>query len=80
MLQSQDKVAVHDEMVKLTKPLQDKLEYLKNPVVAEFFPSSTAVTSSMPLNTSPICLHKRNFGAKLSNRRSFIGCRIGNEL
>ena len=80
MLQSQDKAAVHDEMVKLTKPLQDKLEYLKNPVVAEFFPSSTAVTSSMPLNTSPICLHKRNFGAKLSNRRSFIGCRMGNEL
>ena len=80
MLQSQDKVAVHDEMVKLTKPLQDMLEYLKNPVVAEFISSSTAVTSSMPLNTSPICLHKRNFGAKLSNRRSFIGCRMGNEL
>lgn len=36
MLQSQNKTAVHDEMVKLTKPLQDKLEYLKNPVVAEF--------------------------------------------
>ena len=36
MLQSQDKAIVHDEMVQLTKPLQDKLEYLKNPVVAEF--------------------------------------------
>ncbi len=36
MLQSQNKTAVHDEMVKLTQPLQDKLEYLKNPVVAEF--------------------------------------------
>ena len=36
LLQSQDKSIVHDEMVKLTKPLQDKLEYLKNPVVAEF--------------------------------------------
>ena len=36
MLQSQNKTAVHDEMVKLTKPMQDKLEYLKNPVVAEF--------------------------------------------
>lgn len=36
LLQSQDKAVVHDEMVELTKPLQDKLEYLKNPVVAEF--------------------------------------------
>ena len=36
LLQSQDKTVVHDEMMKLTKPLQDKLEYLKNPVVAEF--------------------------------------------
>ena len=36
LLQSQDKTIVHDEMVQLTKPLQDKLEYLKNPVVAEF--------------------------------------------
>lgn len=36
LLQSQDKAVVHDEMVELTKPLQDRLEYLKNPVVAEF--------------------------------------------
>ncbi len=36
LLQSQDKAIVHDEMVQLTMPLQDKLEYLKNPVVAEF--------------------------------------------
>ena len=36
LLQSQDKAIVHDEMATLTRPLQDKLEYLKNPVVAEF--------------------------------------------
>lgn len=36
LLQSQDKALVHDEMQTLTRPLQDKLEYLKNPVVAEF--------------------------------------------
>ena len=36
MLQSQNKTAVHDEMMELTKPMQDKLEYLKNPVIAEF--------------------------------------------
>ena len=36
LLQSQDKSVVHDEMQVLTAPLQDKLEYLKNPVIAEF--------------------------------------------
>lgn len=48
MLQSQNKTAVHDEMEKLTKPLQDKLEYLKNPVVAEFlgFKNNTEYTES----------------------------------
>ena len=48
MLKSQDKTTVHDEMVKLTSPLQDKLEYLKNPVVAEFlgFKNNTAYTES----------------------------------
>ena len=48
MLQSQNKTAVHDEMVKLTKPLQDRLEYLKNPVVAEFlgFKNNTEYTES----------------------------------
>lgn len=48
LLKSQDKPAVHDEMVKLTEPLQDKLEYLKNPVVAEFlgFKNNTDYTES----------------------------------
>ena len=36
ILQSQNKALVHDEMQKLTAPLQDKLEFLKSPVVAEF--------------------------------------------
>ncbi|MBR6287372.1 MAG: DUF1016 family protein [Bacteroidaceae bacterium] len=48
LLKSQDKPAVHDEMVKLTEPLQDKLEYLKNPIVAEFlgFKNNTDYTES----------------------------------
>ena len=48
LLQSQDKAVVHDEMQKLTEPLQDKLEYLKNPVVAEFlgFKNNTDYTES----------------------------------
>lgn len=48
LLQSQDKTIVHNEMVKKTKSLQDKLEYLKNPVVAEFlgFRNSTDYTEN----------------------------------
>lgn len=36
LLKSQDKSGVKDEMVELTKSLQDKLEFIKNPVIAEF--------------------------------------------
>ena len=36
LLQSQNKDAVRNEMHSLTAPLQDKLEYLKNPIIAEF--------------------------------------------
>ena len=36
MLQTHDKQGVHDEMQQLTAPLQDKLEYIKSPVIAEF--------------------------------------------
>ena len=48
LLQSQNKEIVHEEMVKLTEPMQDKLEYLKNPVVAEFlgFKNNTEYTES----------------------------------
>ncbi|WP_028904619.1 YhcG family protein [Prevotella sp. P6B4] len=48
LLQSQNKDAVRDEMKQLTAPLQDKLEYLKNPVVAEFlgFKNNTDYTES----------------------------------
>ena len=48
LLQSQDKAMVRDEMKMLTTPLQDKLEFLKNPVVAEFlgFKNNTNYTES----------------------------------
>lgn len=36
MLKTQDKSGVEREMKKLTLPYQDKLEYIKNPVIAEF--------------------------------------------
>jgi predicted nuclease of restriction endonuclease-like (RecB) superfamily len=48
LLKSQNKPSVKHEMVELTKPLQDKLEYLKNPVIAEFlgFKNNTDYTES----------------------------------
>ena len=48
LLQSQDKAVVRDEMKELTKPLQDKLEYFKSPVIAEFlgFKNNTDYTES----------------------------------
>ena len=48
LLQSQNQEVVHSEMQTLTAPLQDKLEYLKNPVVAEFlgFKNNTNYTES----------------------------------
>lgn len=48
LLQSHDKAIVHDEMIGLTKPLQDKLEYIKSPVVAEFlgFKNNTNYTEN----------------------------------
>lgn len=48
LLRSQNKAVVHDEMVELTQPLQDKLEFLKNPVIAEFlgFKNSTDYTEN----------------------------------
>lgn len=48
LLKSQNKDAVRGEMKQLTAPLQDKLEYIKNPVVAEFlgFKNRTDYTES----------------------------------
>ena len=36
MLMSQHKDAVKKEMLEITRPLQDRLEFIKNPVIAEF--------------------------------------------
>ncbi len=36
LLKSQDKNGVKNEMLELTRPMQDRLEFIKNPVIAEF--------------------------------------------
>ena len=55
MLMSQHKELVHKEMIERTSPLQDKLEFIKNPVIAEFlgFPQEATFTES-ELETSII--------------------------
>ena len=55
MLLSQHKELVHQEMIEKTSPLQDKMEFIKNPVIAEFlgFPQDATFTES-ELETSII--------------------------
>lgn len=45
LLKSQNKPAVHDEMMALTKPLQDKLEYLKTRSLQSSSVSRTTLTT-----------------------------------
>ncbi len=52
-LSSHNPTAVADEMQQLTAPLQDPLEYIKSPVIAEFLGFS----------------QKKSSGARLSNKR-----------
>ena len=55
MLQSHHKELVRQEMIEKTTPLQDRLEFIKNPVIAEFlgFPQAATFTES-ELETSII--------------------------
>ena len=55
MLMSQHKELVHEEMIEKTSSLQGKLEFIKNPVIAEFlgFPQEATFTES-ELETSII--------------------------
>ena len=55
ILMSQHKELVHKEMIERTSPLQDKMEFIKNPVIAEFlgFPQEATFTES-ELETSII--------------------------
>lgn len=48
ILMSQHKELVHNEMIEKTTPLQDKMEFIKNPIIAEFlgFPQESAFTES----------------------------------
>ena len=72
LLQSQNKALVHQEMQTLTAPLQDKLEYLKNPVIAEFlgFKNNTDFTESSL--ESSILSHLTQFLMELGKGFAFV--------
>ena len=73
LLKSQDKRSVEDEMKQLTKPLQqNKLEFIKNPVVAEFLglpPNSSFVETELK---SAIITNLQQFLLELGKGFSFI--------
>ncbi len=73
-IQSQNKKAVADEMHKITAPYQqDKLEFIKNPIVAEFLglKSNTDFTES-DLEKSVIS-HLQNFIMEMGKGFAFVG-------
>lgn len=72
MLKSQHKELVHNEMIEKTTHLQDKLEFIKNPVIAEFlgFPQNTTFSES-ELETS-IINNLQRFIMELGKGYAFI--------
>ena len=72
MLMSQHKELVHQEMIEKTTPLQDKMEFIKNPVIAEFlgFPQEATFTES-ELETS-IISNLQKFIMELGKGYAFV--------
>ena len=72
MLKSQHKELVHNEMIEKTTHLQDRLEFIKNPVIAEFlgFPQNTTFSES-ELETS-IINNLQRFIMELGKGYAFI--------
>lgn len=73
ILKSHNKEAVHNEMIQLTESMQgDKLEFVKNPVVAEFlgFAQNSDFTES-ELEKS-IISHLQNFMMELGKGYAFV--------
>ena len=69
-LLSQSKEAVRAEMIEITKPLQQKLEFIKNPVIAEFL-GVRQDTSESDLETA-ILDNVREFLMELGKGYAFV--------
>ena len=72
MLSSQDKAPVHQEMQQMTEALQDKLELIKNPIIAEFLglaPNSSLYESKLE---TAIISHLQQFLMELGKGYAFV--------
>ena len=73
LLQSQNKQVVKDEMVQITAPYQlDKLEFIKNPVVAEFLGLSPNPDFSETKLEASIITHIQKFVMELGKGYAFV--------
>lgn len=73
LLQSHNKQVVTDEMKQITEPLQqDKLEFIKNPIVAEFLGLSPNIDLSETRLESAIITHLQNFIMELGKGYAFV--------
>lgn len=73
LLQSQNKQVVKDEMEQITAPYQqDKLEFIKNPVVAEFLGLSPNSDFSETKLESAIITHIQKFVMELGKGYAFV--------
>lgn len=73
MLQTYDKEGVHDEMKKLTAPLQqDKLEYIKSPVVAEFLGLGQRTDYHESTLEASILTHLQEFLMEMGKGYAFV--------
>lgn len=73
LLQSQNKQIVKEEMKQITTPLQqDKLEFIKNPIVAEFLGLSQNTDFSETKLESSIITHIQKFVMELGKGYAFV--------
>lgn len=73
MLKTQDKEGVRKEMQRLTAPLQDKLEFIKNPVVAEFLGLGQQCDYHESTLESAILSHIQQFMMEMGKGYAFVG-------
>lgn len=72
MLQTYDKQSVRDEMHQLTAPLQDKLEYIKSPIIAEFLGLGKRTDYQESTLESSILSHLQDFLMELGKGYAFV--------
>ena len=73
LLQSQNKMAVRDEMNRLTAPYQqDKLEFIKNPIVAEFLGLAQNTDFTETKLETAIITHIQKFVMELGKGYAFV--------